>query len=56
VAIKIKPQNKGKLHARLGIPQGQKIPASKLESAAHSKDPSLRKEAQFAINAKKFKH
>jgi hypothetical protein len=54
--IKIKPSNKGKLHKALGVPQGQKIPASKLNAAAHSTDPQLRKEAQFAINAKKFKH
>ena len=30
----IKPQNVGKLHKQLGVPQGQKIPAKKLAKAA----------------------
>lgn len=56
MAIKIKPSNKGKLHRALGVPMGQPIPVRKIEKAAHSKSPSLRKEAQFALNARKFKH
>ena len=54
--IRIKPSNKGKLHARLGVPQGQPIPAAKLRAAKKSPDPSLRKEATFAINARGFDH
>lgn len=46
----------GRLHERLGVPQGQKIPASKIAKAKRSADPSLRKEATFAQNAKKFHH
>ena len=46
----------GLLHSKLHIPQGQKIPASRLQSAAHSSSPALRKEADFAINAKHFNH
>lgn len=56
MTIKIKPSHKGNLHKALGVPAGQKIPLSKEEKAAHSKNPTLRREAQFAINARKFKH
>lgn len=38
----------GKLHRRLHVPEGEKIPASKLERAEDSSDPSLRKEAALA--------
>lgn len=54
--IKIKKSKEGDLHAKLGIPKGQKIPAARLQAAAKSKDPDLKKKAQFALNAKKFKH
>lgn len=56
MAIQIKKSHKGLLHKKLGVAQGKKIPAAKLQAAAHSKSPALRKEADFAINAKKFKH
>lgn len=46
----IQPSHKGLLHKKLGVPQGQKIPMSKLEAAKNSKSPALRKEANFAIN------
>lgn len=52
----IKIKHPGRLHKRLGIPEGQKIPAERLTSALHSDDPSLRKEANFARNAKKWHH
>jgi hypothetical protein len=53
-----KPGSKGKLHRKLGVPEGEKIPAKKLAKAAKSSSPTLRKEAQFAktlskINRKK---
>lgn len=54
--IKIKASRKGLLHSKLDVPQGKKIPDSKLEAAKHSKSAALRKEANFAINAKKFNH
>ena len=47
-------KNPGKLHRRLGVPEGEKIPADKLAKAANSKDPSLRKEAALAKTGKKF--
>lgn len=49
--IKIKPANKGALHAALGVPQGQKIPASKIAAAAKSGSPNLKRKADFAKNA-----
>ncbi len=52
MTIKIKPSHKGLLHKKLGVPQGDPIPVAKLEKAAHSKSPALRKEAQFALNAR----
>lgn len=54
--IHIKKSKEGSLHTALGVPQGQKIPASKLAAAKNSKSPALRKKANFAINAKKFSH
>jgi hypothetical protein len=54
MSIKIKPANKGKLHKRLGVPQGEPIPAGKIAQAKKSSDPSLRKEATFAQNAKRW--
>ena len=56
MAIKIKPSRKGLLHKKLGVPQGQKIPSGILTRALHSSSPALRKEANFARNAKSFKH
>lgn len=56
MAIMIKPSRKGLLHRKLGVAQGSKIPASKLEAAKHSKSPSIRKEANFALNARSFHH
>ena len=56
IAIEIKKQNKGKLHAKLGVPEGKKIPVTKIEEAKHSKSPDERKEANFALNARKWNH
>lgn len=43
--------NKGGLHKTLGIPQGQKIPATKMAGAlAGNFGPKAKKEAQFAKN------
>lgn len=54
--INIKASHKGRLHKALGVPEGQPIPAAKLQAAKNSKDPAIRKEATFAINAKGFNH
>ena len=52
--IKISPANKGKLHKTLGVPKGEKIPMAKLEKAKQSPNPTTRKRATFAMNAKKW--
>lgn len=46
---------KGKLHAALGVPQGEKIPAKKLAKGAKSKSPTVRKEVALAKTLKSFK-
>lgn len=46
---------KGALHKQLGIPQGQKIPASKLAKAAKA-GGTLGKRARLAETFKSFKH
>lgn len=45
----------GALHKELGVPQGKKIPASKLKAAEHSKNPTERKRANLAETLKGFK-
>ena len=47
-------QHKGGLHRALGVPMGQKIPASKMMMAMHSSDEHLRKMAQLAKTLKKM--
>ena len=54
--IHIKPSHEGRLHAKLGVPEGKHIPASKLEAAKHSSNPATRKQATFAENAKHWHH
>lgn len=45
-------KNKGGLHRSLGVPEGQKIPAAKVEAATHSSDPTVRKQANLAETLK----
>jgi len=42
----------GALHKSLGVPQGEKIPAKKLEKAAKSDNPKLAKRANLAMTLK----
>jgi hypothetical protein len=42
------PSSKGKLHKALKVPMGEKIPEKKIDKAARSDSPRLRKEANFA--------
>jgi hypothetical protein len=44
----------GALHKMLGVPEGKKIPAGKVEKATHSKSALLRKRAIFAQTLKKL--
>jgi hypothetical protein len=54
--IHIKESHKGLLHKDLGVPEGEKIPASKLEAAKKNASPSEMKRITFAENAKKWSH
>lgn len=45
---------KGKLHRELGVPEDKKIPAKKMAKAEHSKNPTIRKEANLAKTLKKM--
>lgn len=54
--IHIKKRNKGKLRSTAGAKKGKKIPVSKLRKLKNSKNPKTRKRANFALNARKFKH
>lgn len=47
-------EHPGKLHRKLGVPLSKKIPAKKLAKAAHSKNLTLRREANLAKNLKKM--
>lgn len=47
-------ENKGALHKRLGVPEGERIPDEKLEKALHSRNAKERKEAQLAKTLKSF--
>jgi hypothetical protein len=40
------------LHRHLGVPAGEKIPASKLAKATRSSNPTIRKEANLAKTLK----
>lgn len=55
MANKINIKHPGLLHEHLGIPKGKPIPLARLQAAKNSKNPAIRKEANFAINARGFK-
>lgn len=48
--------HKGKLHRELGIPEGQKIPQARLKAAAHSSNPTIRRDAIRAETMEKWHH
>lgn len=48
------PESKGKLHKKLGVAKGKKIPMAKIEKAEYSKSPILRREASLAETLKGF--
>lgn len=47
---------KGALHKSLHVPEGKKIPESKIKKAEHSKSPKLRKRAVLAETLKGMHH
>lgn len=46
----------GALRKSLHVKKGEKIPASKLKKAEHSKNPTLKKRAVLAETLKKLHH
>lgn len=46
--IKKAIKHPGALHRELGVPEGKKIPAKKMEKALHSENPRMRKQANLA--------
>lgn len=53
--IDIKPGHAGRLHEALGLKATGKIPLHKVMEALKSKSASVRKMANFARNARKWK-
>jgi hypothetical protein len=54
--IKIKKSKQGSLRKATGTKKGKKIPVSKLRKLKKSGSPAMKKKANFALNARKFKH
>lgn len=52
--IRIRPEMKGALRAKLGAAPGKPIAATKLAAAKNSPNPTTRKQANFAINERKW--
>lgn len=48
--------HKGALHRALGVPEGQKLGASRIKSALHSKSASTRRMAASAEGLTHMKH
>jgi len=46
---------RGGLHRSLGIPEGQKIGAARIEAATHSRDPKTRKQALLAKTYNRYR-
>ena len=44
----------GALHRKLHVPEGQKIPAKKMAAAAHSENPTTRRQVALAHTLKGF--
>jgi len=52
--IRIKKANRGKLRKTAKAKKGKKIPVSKLRAMKKSRNPTTRKRATFALNARKW--
>jgi oligoendopeptidase F len=53
--IKIKKSNQGKLRKSTKTKKGNKIPIATLKKLKNSKNPTTRKRANFALNARKWR-
>jgi len=49
-------EHPGALHRELHVPEGEKIPARKLEKAAHSDNPKEARRARLAETLRGFHH
>ena len=47
-------EHPGKLHRRLHVPEGERIPEFELHKAEHSSDPTLRREAALARTGRRY--
>ncbi len=47
---------KGKLHREIGVSEGEKIPATKLEAAEHSSNPEIKRDAIRAKTMEGWHH
>lgn len=54
--VKAAVKHPGALHRDLNVPEGEKIPAAKLEAATHSDNPTVAKRAHLAETMKGFHH
>ena len=54
--IHIKKSRQGSLRAATKTKKGKNIPVSTLRRLKNSKSPAMRKKANFALNARKWKH
>lgn len=52
--MKIEIKRPGAMRKKTGTPKGEKIPVEKLEKEKKSSNPLTRKQANFALNAKKW--
>ncbi len=53
--MKTAVKHPGALHRDLHVPQGEKIPESKIKKAEHSKDPTIRRRAVLAETFRKHR-
>jgi len=56
MAIHIKKSHRGLLHKKLGVAKDKPISLGELNHAMQSKSGAMRKEANFAIQARKWHH
>ncbi len=56
MTINIKPSHEGRLHRAAGVKKGRKIPLEEEEHLKEHGTSAERKEANFAINARKWHH
>lgn len=54
--ISIKPSHRERLHATLGLPGDEPIPAAKLASAKKTAGPVEKKQIVFAQNSRRWQH